>query len=183
MSWSRAAGGVSGAVQSKSSPCGPELNRDRISPAFWTQLIGCRQEHHGSHQSGGSSGSFPLLCILSDPSHLVRFKTRGRLSADSREFHPSSLNLPHELRTSTLTPLPLHCRALCQKLLKIDFLILKCERLKTTSCFVVHLLAVSFTPQHCGWVLHESFSSWTEFITWPVLCPVRIASVPSSHHH
>ncbi len=107
MSWSRADRGVSAAVKSKSSPCGPKLKRDRISFAFWTQLIGCRQEHQCSHQSGGSSGSFPLICILSDPSHLMRFKTRGRLSADSREFHPSSLNLPHELQTSAQTPLSL----------------------------------------------------------------------------
>lgn len=113
-----------------------------------------------SRQSGSTSDSFPLLCVVPNPSHPVSFKIRGSLAADSR-LRSFCGGPSLSLKIISDSPLSSQLRFFFQ----IDFCFLSFKR-----TFVTFSGSLSF-PQHCGLV-----SSWTEFNTWPV----RNGSVPSS---
>lgn len=154
---------------------------------LWTQLIGCRQPTTNAvHQQVAEVVASLSFVSCQIPPTMRCFKTRRLPNWLQRV--PSFLIESASLAWINSSPSSLEGTLFKKKNnFPIDLfgpfgLRVKDWRPPLFLCLALHPLAVSLSPQHCGWVLHASFSSWTEFITWPVLCALRIAPVPSSHH-
>jgi len=113
------------------------------------------------HQSGGNSGSIHFLCAPSVHSHYLSFKIKRKLRVDSRAFHPPHWSCLMSFEQQ-LWLLSLFTAEHFVKEKKNSFK--NYFWLKFSLSFILVLDTISWrslAPHHCGWVLNDSFSSWT----------------------